>query len=71
MLFRSQNDAAGRPGWGIAITLMLGALWSSIRRRREMHRIEADWATIDDRTLQDIGVSPYGLERVRDPRHWW
>jgi uncharacterized protein YjiS (DUF1127 family) len=65
-----QNDAAGRPGWGFAITLMLGALWSSIRRRREMHRIEADWATIDDRTLQDIGVSRYGLERVRDPRHW-
>jgi uncharacterized protein YjiS (DUF1127 family) len=63
-----QNDAAGRPGWHIAITLMLGALWSSIRRRREMHRIEADWATIDDRTLQDIGVSRYGLELVRDPR---
>ena len=66
----AQNDAAGRPGWDIAITLMLGALWSRIRRRREMRRIEADWATIDDRTLQDIGVSPYGLERVRDPRHW-
>jgi uncharacterized protein YjiS (DUF1127 family) len=49
---------------------MLGALWSSIRRRREMHRIEADWATIDDRTLQDIGVSRYELELVRDPRHW-
>lgn len=65
-----QNDALGRPAWGIAITLMLGALWSSIRRRREMHRIETDWATIDDRTLQDIGVSRYGLERVRDPRHW-
>jgi uncharacterized protein YjiS (DUF1127 family) len=65
-----QNDAAGRPGWHIAITLMLGALWSSIRRRRETHRIEADWATIDDRTLQDIGVSRYGLELVRDPRHW-
>ena len=65
-----RNDAAGRPGWDIAITLMLGALWSRIRRRREMRRIEADWATIDDRTLQDIGVSPYGLERVRDPRHW-
>ena len=66
----AQNDAAGRPGWDISITLMLGALWSSIRRRREMRRIEADWATIDDRTLQDIGVSPYGLERVLDPRHW-
>ena len=62
----AQNDAAGRPGWDIAITLMLGALWSSIRRRREMRRIEADWATIDDRTLQDIGVSRYGLELVRD-----
>ena len=66
----AQNDAAGRPGWDIAITLMLGALWSSIRRRREMRRIEGDWATIDDRTLQDIGVSPHGLGRVRDPRHW-
>ena len=65
-----QNDAAGRPGWGIAITLMLGALSSSIRRRREMHRIEADWATIDDRTLQDIGVSRYELEFVRDWRRW-
>jgi uncharacterized protein YjiS (DUF1127 family) len=57
----------GRPGWGIAITSMLGALWSNIRRRREMHRIAADWATIDDRTLQDIGVSRYEFELVRDP----
>ena len=65
-----QSDAAGRPGWRIAITLMLHTPWSNIRRRRQMHRIEADWATIDDRTLQDIGLSPYGLERVRDPRHW-
>jgi uncharacterized protein YjiS (DUF1127 family) len=62
-----QNDAAGRPGWGAAITLMLGALCSNIRRRREMHRIEADWATIDDRTLQDIGVSRYELGLLRDP----
>jgi uncharacterized protein YjiS (DUF1127 family) len=62
-----QSDAAGRPGWGIAITSMLGTLSSSIRRRREMHRIEADWATIDDRTLQDIGVSRYEFELVRDP----
>jgi uncharacterized protein YjiS (DUF1127 family) len=49
---------------------MLGALWSSIRRRREIHRIEADWAAIDDRTLQDIGVSRYEFELVRDPQHW-
>jgi hypothetical protein len=62
----ARNDAAGRPGWDIAITLTLGALWSSIRWRREMHRIEADWATIDERTLQDIGVSRFGLELVRD-----
>jgi uncharacterized protein YjiS (DUF1127 family) len=55
---------------GIAMTLMLGALWSNIRRRRKMHRIDADGATIDDRTLQDIGVSRYELELVRHPRHW-
>jgi uncharacterized protein YjiS (DUF1127 family) len=64
-----QHDAAGRLRWSIAITSMLGALWSSIRRRREMHRIEADWAKIDDRTLQDIGASRCELELVRDPRH--
>ena len=65
-----QNDAAGRPGWGIAITLMLGTLWSSIRRRREMHRIQEAWDAIVDRTLHDIGVSRYELERARDPRGW-
>jgi hypothetical protein len=66
----ARNDAAGRPGWGIAITSMLGALWSSIHRRREMHRIEADWAMIDNRTLRDIGASRYELELVRDARQW-
>ena len=50
------------------MTLILGALWSSIRRQHEMHRIEAAWEATDDRTLQDIGFSCY--ERARDPRHW-
>jgi hypothetical protein len=65
-----RNDASGRPGWGIAITLMLGALWSRIGRRREMRRIEAAWEAIDARTLQDIGISCYEFEHARDPRHW-
>jgi uncharacterized protein YjiS (DUF1127 family) len=54
----------------ISITSILAGLWSTIRHQKEMRRIEAAWETIDDQTLQDIGLSHYELERARDPRHW-
>ena len=65
-----QADFADRRNWNISITSILAGLWSTIRHHQEMRRIEAAWETIDGRTLQDIGLSHYALERARDPRHW-
>jgi uncharacterized protein YjiS (DUF1127 family) len=47
--------ACGR--WFNLMTAGLTELWSRMARQREMRRRRAAWATIDDRTLKDIGVS--------------
>src|SRR5882762_6419410 len=53
----------------ISIASILAGLWSRIRRHREIHRIKAAWGMIDDRTLEDIGVSRYEIEYARDARY--
>ena len=65
-----QADVCNRPKWSISITSILAGLWSTIRSRREIHRMKAAWETVDDRTLKDIGVSRYEFERARSARHW-
>jgi uncharacterized protein YjiS (DUF1127 family) len=64
------TDLAGRPIWRISVTSILAGLWSRMRHNREIRRIRAAWDTIDDRTLKDIGVSRYELERARNRRYW-
>jgi uncharacterized protein YjiS (DUF1127 family) len=64
-----QTDFTERPTWGISIASILAGLWSRIRRHREIHRIKAAWGMIDDRTLEDIGVSRYEIEYARDARY--
>jgi uncharacterized protein YjiS (DUF1127 family) len=48
-------------GWGrwiSFITSIVAKLWVRMAREREIRRmLRAAWATIDDRTLRDIGVS--------------
>jgi len=65
-----QTDFTDRPTWGSSIASILAGLWSRIRRHREIRRINAAWETIDNRTLEDIGVSRYEIEYARDARHW-
>jgi hypothetical protein len=45
------------------------ALLENAPRMRD-RRIEAAWEMIDDRTLEDIGVTRYEIEHARDARHW-
>ena len=48
----------GRWGrWISLITAIVAELWLRMAREREIRRMRAAWATIDDRTLRDIGVS--------------
>ena len=65
----AQTDFTDRAAWG-SIASILAKLWSRMRRHREIHRIKAAWKTIDDRTIEDIGVSRYGIEFARDARRW-
>ena len=60
------DNRADRTARSTSITSILAELWSRIRRRREIHRIKAAWGMIDDRTLDDIGVSRYQIEYARD-----
>jgi uncharacterized protein YjiS (DUF1127 family) len=64
-----QTDFANRPTWSNSIASILTGLWSRLRLHREIHRIKAAWGMIDDRTLEDIGVSRYEIEYARDARH--
>jgi uncharacterized protein YjiS (DUF1127 family) len=57
-----------RATWSTSITSILAGLWSKILRQRETRRIKAAWGVIDDRTLKDIGISRYEIERARGAR---
>jgi uncharacterized protein YjiS (DUF1127 family) len=61
-----RTDFTDRPRWGTAMASIFARLWSRLRRHREVHRINAAWGMIDDRTLEDIGVSRNEVEYVRD-----
>jgi uncharacterized protein YjiS (DUF1127 family) len=43
--------------WTSLIAAIVAKLWVRMAREREMRRMLLVWATIDDRTLRDIGVS--------------
>jgi uncharacterized protein YjiS (DUF1127 family) len=60
-----QPDFADRPTSSSLVTSIVGRLWSRIRQQRESRRMRATWEMIDDRTLEDIGISRYDLERAR------
>ena len=59
-----------RRRWIVLLTSVVGELRSRIRRRREIRRMNAAWAMVDDRTLNDIGTSRLDVEYAMDPRHW-
>jgi len=61
-----RTDFSDRPRWGSVMAAIFARLWSRIRRHREVHRINAAWGMVDDRTLEDIGVSRNEVEYVRD-----
>ena len=59
-----------RRRWMSLLASPLGELRSRMHRRREIRRIDAAWALVDDRTLTDIGTSRLELGYAMDARHW-
>ena len=55
--------------WISLLTSILGELRSRIHRRWEIRRMNAAWAMVDDRTLNDIGTSRLNVEYAMDARH--
>jgi len=52
----------GRWGrWIRLLTAIVAELWLRMARQREIRRMRTAWATIDDRTLRDIGVSRWEM----------
>ena len=51
-----------------SIAAIVAGLWSRVLREREIRRIRAAWRTIDDRTLEDIGISRIEFQYAQDPR---
>ena len=58
-----------RRRWISLLISILGELRSRMHRRREIRRIDAAWAMVDDRTLTDIGISRLEIEYAMDTRH--
>jgi uncharacterized protein YjiS (DUF1127 family) len=56
--------------WIVLLTLVVGRLRSRMHRRREIRRVNAAWAMVNDRTLKDIGISRLEVEYAADVRHW-
>jgi uncharacterized protein YjiS (DUF1127 family) len=56
--------------WIVLLTSVVGKLRSRMHRRREVRRLNAAWAMVDDRTLTDIGISRLEVEYAADVRHW-
>ena len=65
---RSARAQTASPGWSARITSPVARFWSSIRRalgaRQRITQLEA----LDDRTLKDIGISRYQIERFETHR---
>ena len=59
-----------RRRWMSLLASLLGELRSRMHRRREIRRIDAAWALVDDRTLTDIGTSRLEVGYAMDARHW-
>ena len=47
--------------WISLLTKIVAELWLRMARKREIRRMRTAWATIDDRTLRDIGVSRWEM----------
>jgi len=62
-------DLAKWRRWISLPTSILGELRSRIHRRWEIRRMNAAWAMVDDRTLNDIGTSRLNVEYAMDARH--
>jgi len=64
------TSLAGWRGWITSIVSIIAELCSKRIREREMRRLAAGWERLDDRTLEDIGVSRYEIEFGRDAVYW-
>ena len=58
-----------RRRWISLLASLLGGLRSRMHRRREVRRISAAWALVDDRILNDIGISRLEVEYAMEARH--
>ena len=58
-------DSAVWRRWTGLITSIVAGLWLKMLRKRRMRRVRVAWATIDDRTLKDIGISRLEMAYAR------
>jgi uncharacterized protein YjiS (DUF1127 family) len=68
-----RRDPAKTPHWRrwiVQLSSVVGKLRSRMHRKREIRRISAAWAMVDDRTLKDIGISRLEVEYAMDARLW-
>ncbi|HUC12212.1 MAG TPA: DUF1127 domain-containing protein [Stellaceae bacterium] len=49
---------------------LTAAVWTKMHREYEVRRMRRSWATIDNQTLRDIGISRLEIEFAGDIRYW-
>jgi hypothetical protein len=59
----------GSGRWISLLTSIVSELWLRMAREREIRRMQAAWATIDDRILRDIGVSRWEMAYAGVPEN--
>ena len=58
-----------RRRWNSLLISIFGELRSRMHRGRELRRMSGAWALVDDRMLNDIGISRLEIEYAMDGRH--
>ena len=69
----TDNEPVRFAGWSCWITSIgsiIGELWSKRMRERAIRRLAAGCDKLDDRILNDIGVSRYEIEFETDAVYW-
>jgi uncharacterized protein YjiS (DUF1127 family) len=66
----ARADFIGWRKWITPIKSVLTGLWPRKHHARKVAHIRADWESLDDRTLNDIGISRSEIEYLKHEWHW-
>ncbi len=61
---RPRSEGTAQPGWRAWAAALPARVWSSLRRRARLRRLQVGWDALDERTLRDIGICRYEINLI-------